>query len=546
MTETLDTVPSSRRSSLALHCGALFLTALVAACASLAVQPRAHQAAFVAKPDSAEDKTADLFDRIADEPAFLQVFLRDMPKGGDLHNHLSGTPYAEEFLEWAETREFCIDVDALSIVPPPCDDALKKATRDLMHTDPLLYSKLVDAMSVRALLTGTGSDDNGHTQFFDSFDRFFNIVSVEPGKALASSRRAASEDRVLYQELMYNPGVINRHSLSTMDTDWNGDFDAAFARLEGNLPGLIAAAQMDADLAEANALAELGCEAEPEAPGCEVEVYYNCYGLRLIPNAQLFQQLALCFALIDADPRFRGVSLVQPEDNPIAVTHYDLHMRMIAYFAEKYPHAKVSLHAGELTIGLVPGYALRRHIRSAINVAGSDRIGHGVGIAFELDSRDLLTQMAEDEIAVEINLSSNAVILGIEGKEHPLNLYLASGVPIVLSTDDLGVLRSDMTAQYVKAALDHGLGYLDLKQASRNSLYYSFLPGGSYWRSADYTTPVAQCVQLESDTCTAYLEHNVKASLEAELETAFGAFETDMSDWSANFEAPGQRRRARR
>ena len=41
------------------------------------------------------------FASIRDDPLALLAFLREMPKGGDLHNHLSGAIYAESYLRWA-------------------------------------------------------------------------------------------------------------------------------------------------------------------------------------------------------------------------------------------------------------------------------------------------------------------------------------------------------------------------------------------------------------------------------------------------------------
>ncbi|TNY08220.1 adenosine deaminase, partial [Escherichia coli] len=84
-------------------------------------------------------------------------------------------------------------------------------------------------------------------------------------------------------------------------------------------------------------------------------------------------------------------------------------------------------------------------------VAGANRIGHGVSIAYEPEARDLMRRMARDGIAVEINLTSNAAILGVKGRDHPLALYRSEGVPVVLSTDDQGVSRSDMTNEYMRA-----------------------------------------------------------------------------------------------
>ena len=55
---------------------------------------------------------------------------------------------------------------------------------------------------------------------------------------------------------------------------------------------------------------------------------------------------------------------------------------------------------------------------------------------------------------VEVNLTSNDVILGIKGTDHPLAAYRAAHVPWALSTDDEGVSRIDLTHEYVKGALE--------------------------------------------------------------------------------------------
>ena len=135
------------------------------------------------------------------------------------------------------------------------------------------------------------------------------------------------------------------------------------------------------------------------------------------------------------------------------------------------------MHAGELRLGLTPPEDLNFHITDAVFQAGADRIGHGVDIAFETDAGRTLAYMAAQKIPVEINLTSNEFILGVKGGEHPLMLYYDYGVPLVLSTDDPGILRSDLSDQYVLAARRYcRLGYRDFKQLAYNSIIYSFLP----------------------------------------------------------------------
>lgn len=133
--------------------------------------------------------------------------------------------------------------------------------------------------------------------------------------------------------------------------------------------------------------------------------------------------------------------------------------------------------------------------------------------------------MARDRVAVEINLTSNAVILGVKGRDHPLSLYREAGVPVVLSTDDEGVSRSDMTNEYVRAVTEQGLRYRDLKQIVRDGLHYAFLPGASLWRDRAGGARVAACAVASAPACAAFLATSAKATRQMQLERDLTAFE---------------------
>ena len=149
-----------------------------------------------------------------------------------------------------------------------------------------------------------------------------------------------------------------------------------------------------------------------------------------------------------------------------------------------------------LRLGLVPPEGLCCHVRLAVEVARADRIGHGVDVMYEDRPYELMKDMAAKRVMVEINLTSNDMILGIKGKDHPFSLYRKFGVPVALSTDDEGVSRIDLTHEYVRAVETYDLSYADLRHLVRNSLEYSFLPGASLWASPDYARLASAC---ESD-----------------------------------------------
>ena len=72
-----------------------------------------------------------------------------MPKGGDLHNHLSGAVYAERYLAWAADDGQCLAVATMTIVEGPCDaKAGVPPARDVLQ-NLTLYDQAIDAMSMR-------------------------------------------------------------------------------------------------------------------------------------------------------------------------------------------------------------------------------------------------------------------------------------------------------------------------------------------------------------------------------------------------------------
>ena len=136
---------------------------------------------------------------------------------------------------------------------------------------------------------------------------------------------------------------------------------------------------------------------------------------------------------------------------------------------------------------------------------------------------------------MEINLTSNAVILGITGKEHPFSTYRKFGVPVALSTDDEGVSRIDLTHEYVRAVETYDLTYADLKQMVRNSLEYSFLSGASLWDDqGTYARVASDCrsdvrgADKPSAPCASFLGASEKAAQQWELERRFQAFEASL------------------
>ena len=474
-----------------------------------------------------EARVAQAFKAMRGDEAALALWLRQMPKGADLHNHLVGAVYAENLLRWAAEDGLCIDPQAGAIVAAAQCKPPLLAAREAQRS-PQLHEQMLQSLSMRDF---KGFDRRGavagHAQFFATFDRFQQAATQRDADMLAEVAERAAANGVRYLELMHSPGMLE--AAFGAPEDLGGDWAAQWQRDQDRLEGIAQKVVSQMDEAHARMRQLLACDSPAQArPGCGVQIRLLGQVIRVFPAHQVFAQSSLAFMLARRDARFVGVNLVAPEHSPVTQRDYGVQMHQLGWLKSRWPEVPVSLHAGELTWGLVPPEQLRSNIRQAIEVAGAQRIGHGVSIAHEDDAQALLDQMARQGIAVEINLTSNDVILGVRGARHPLHLYLRSGVPAVLSTDDEGVSRIDLTHEYLRAMTEQGLGYRQLKRMARNSLIYAFVPGQSLWRVPQPGAAqqrVKPCVRLGSAACSGWLRGNAKAQLQRQLEADFTRFE---------------------
>src|SRR5258708_39356477 len=100
----------------------------------------------VALAQSPEQRTSSYLESIRKSPPLLEAFLREMPKGGDLHNHLIGAIYAESYLQYAIADKLCIDQKQLTFAQPPCDEGRNSVPAERVTTDATLYRLMIDAL----------------------------------------------------------------------------------------------------------------------------------------------------------------------------------------------------------------------------------------------------------------------------------------------------------------------------------------------------------------------------------------------------------------
>jgi adenosine deaminase len=431
-----------------------------------------------------EQKTASLYSSfIEDEvPALakLNLFLTQMPKGGDLHHHYSGSIYVETYLEWLADKNWGIDIATLKIVPKPIVESTESTLTiaDLLKND-ILYRQLLTLWSNKDYSNHCHEQVPPDSNFFYSFEYFKEISPLNHDLGLAILKERAIAENVSYIETMIsNVGVASKNYYSNTERDIliqrlrssqsqeeaNKVFVAVEAKLLANINFLAKIDIFNNDLIRNHR----GIDDK------DFMMRYQTYAVRVSDPLQVYCELLSAYIACENNPILVGVNIVAPENNSTALQDYTLHMQMYNYLKSKYPEVNRALHAGELTCGMVRPKNLKFHIKQAIEIAGAQRIGHGIDISYEEDSLQTLEKIKKTSV-VEINLTSNEFILGVKGQEHPYLIYEAYGVPMVISTDDSAVSRNNLTNEYLLLTSRYKPPYKQIKNYVFNSVKYSFL-----------------------------------------------------------------------
>ncbi|MGW8331449.1 adenosine deaminase family protein [Streptomyces sp. NPDC055897] len=484
----------------------------------------------------------DYLGRVSHSPGELRRFLEELPKGGDLHHHLVGAVRAESLIGYAARDGKCIDTTTYVVTPAgtPCADGRRPA-RDAVAPGPFRRG-VVQAWSMRGfVLPPDGDPQPGHDHFFDTFGKFQEAATGHDADMLAEVARDSAKEHSAYLETLVTPGAgpLNQLVDRILPKDPGpADLAAFHATLTANpqFQALVRQAADDTDRSVRDSRKLLGCDTATAPEACRVAIRFDYQVLRAQDPRYVFAQQTLGFELVRRHlGGVVGVNMVQPEDAPIALRDYTLHMRMVRYLKSLSPEVRVSLHAGELVEGLngVAGRDLTFHINEAVDVAGADRIGHGVDLAQEKDPQALAARMRRQHVLVEAPLVSNAQILRVSGDRHPLGTYLDAGVPVALATDDPGVSRSDLTEVFQQAVTDQGLTVAQLRTLVRASLDHAFIEGPGLWKEQDHygvfakpcarDTPDAH--RLPSASCRTFLKASAKATLQWQLEADWRDFE---------------------
>ena len=425
--------------------------------------------------------TNDYFEKIRNNEAQLTAFFSQMPKGGDLHHHFSGSIYAEPLLKHAIAQDFFLNVATMDVrkEQPANGDWQLFSSLQANGTLSAYKQKIMQKWSIKDY---NYVDYPSDKLFFESFTKFEPAIKGNFGQGLLELKNRALAENVSYIETQLStiPTTMNTDDLTPFNVrlrklaatkdekNLNKALDSIYISLLKKNAGSFAK-----DF-NTNFVAKLHNDLKIDDK--QFTMRYQNFVLRFMEPVDLFKNLVIAFISADESPLMAGVNIVSPEDGETSMRDYWLHMMLFKYCHTRYPNVKYAMHAGELTLGLVPPEELTWHIGAAVTIAGAHRIGHGVDIAYEKDSYNLLRYMAKQMIPIEINLASNEFILKVKENRHPFSLYKEFNVPIVISTDDAGILRTNITEQYVLLSKRYkNVSYADIKQYVYNSIKYSFI-----------------------------------------------------------------------
>ena len=333
-----------------------FVVLVLLAASGLAVQV----AAEAVRPEQAasELRAAQELDAVRADPLALHAFLKRMPKGADLHNHLDGAVYAETFIRVGGEDGLCVDQAAKAFTKsqpvisgaepgPVCEagDVPAASVQKNQH----LYDALVDSFSMRGFVPSEGV--TGHDHFFGTFAKFGGTDPRHTGDFIHEVATRAAAQNEQYLELMETP-TWHRLNDITKGMTWRDDLGALRDELLAKgLADDVPVARAFWDEAEAVRRERGQCGKTDEAPACKVKTRYIYQVFRNTPKELVFAQTVFGFELASADPRVVAINFVGGEDDYISMTDYAEHMRMVGFLRDLYPEGSRQPACGRACAG---------------------------------------------------------------------------------------------------------------------------------------------------------------------------------------------------
>jgi len=380
----------------------------------------------------------------------LYAFLFDLPKGGDIHNHLDGLNLPEWWFRVATDKtlnggkEFYTRTRNMN-----CEDNHEPFLLLYHNIGQSAYNQLSNCCKSeyeplsslseeqkRIWLSSLKLDaaDKGRDEFFEAiFPRLRHLRSglEMMTELLVENMKRFGAEGVRYMETIMTPFQFRDANGNSIDPEIVADRFAE--RLN-----------------------------QPDALATGVTVRFQAYVMRFAPDAE--KQIEEAYAFIEKHrDLWVGVNLVGREDN--AKGHPLRFLETFRKLRRTYGGIELSIHAGEAD-------EPNDYVRNTL-LLGATRIGHGINL---ISDPDTMLLMRNNKYLIEINLISNRLLGYVPDLSvHPFPEYLRMGLPVCLNTDDRGIWDSNMTDEYYTAVTEFNLSLEEIIRLGINSLEHAFV-----------------------------------------------------------------------
>ena len=399
--------------------------------------------------------TADWFETFKDTAtdSELHQLLYEMPKGGDLHHHLTGSVLPEW---WYEA--------ALNVADEGYRFYTKVRINNCMeHGEPEFMQYLIHYRNIHAFQWEALSECEKteylplHELSDDQRDAWMNAVMLD--KPHEGREEFFGKHWPRLGAMTSSPPLL----MAVMLRHFQAFADEGLIYVEPQVP-VLGFASPDGTPIQPNEVAdymrELLKDEAFSATGLTWRFQMSI--LRMLPTAE--DDLRMAYQFVSENDPWVAVNMVGREDDDKG------YPRRFLPVAREMRHAfnnvRLSIHGGEVD-------EPNDHVRDTL-LMGADRIGHGLNLITDDDAMRL---MRYGPYMVEINLISNLLLEYVSDySQHPFPEYLRIGIPVALSTDDRGMWHSTMTDEFFVGVKEFDLSWPEIRLLSESSIRYSFLP----------------------------------------------------------------------
>ncbi len=418
---------------------------------------------------------AAAFERIKATASAEELFalLYALPKGGDIHHHLSGGILPETWWEIATDRNRIggqrfysrVRISASSLIA-------SNRHRDSRNT---MFWTTISEQAYDALSDWEKGEFKRLDQFSEQ-ERDDWISSVVLDRTGEGRNEFFEYIWPRLNDLQRSIHVVSEALVANMKLF--GAEGVRYLELQGSFTGWRNAQDRTLTPSEAYIFWRNRLN-QPDALETGVTVRFMAEVLRSAADA--FDTVRRCFAFVDQHrDLWVGVNMAGREDD-----NRGYPKRFTEVFDEmlrRYSGIGISIHAGEAEKA--------DHNVSETLRLGAQRIGHGINLIEDAQTMQLMRNGA---FLVEINLISNETLGYVPDlRKHPFPIYMRQGIPCCLNTDDRGMWHSNMTDEYYLAVRLFNLSWSELIRLGENSLHYSFVDPETkaslledYWKRVD-------------------------------------------------------------